>query len=116
MSRALGGFELLVLLALLHIDEESYGVPIRREIEDRTGREASTGALYTTLERLERRGLLSCRLGDPTPARGGRRRKLYTLAPAGLEALRESYGAFTTMVQGVEPLLRLADAPDGGRP
>lgn len=77
MSRALGGFEQLILLALLRLEDGTYGVAIRREIESRTGKEASTGALYTTPERLDKRGLVACELGEPIRERGGRR--LYTL-------------------------------------
>ena len=109
MSRALGGFEQLILLALLRLGDGTHGVAIRREIEARTGKEASTGALYTTLERLEKRGLVSCGLGDPTPQRGGRRKKLYSMEAAGTSALRDSYASFASMVEGVESKLTLAD-------
>ncbi len=109
MSRALGGFEQLILLALLRLGNGTYGVAIRREIESRTGKEASTGALYTTLERLEKRGLVSYELGDSTPARGGRRKKLYTMEPAGILALQSSYAAFASMVEGVEAQLHLTE-------
>ncbi|MGD8278582.1 MAG: helix-turn-helix transcriptional regulator [Gemmatimonadota bacterium] len=105
MSRALGGFEQLILLAILRLGDDTHGVAIRREIEARTGKEASTGALYTTLERLEARGLVAARLGDPTPVRGGRRKKLYSLKATGMAAIRESYDAFASMVQGVEAKL-----------
>ena len=110
MSRALGGFEQLILLAILRLGDETHGVAIRREIEARTGKEVSTGALYTTLERLETRGLVTGRLGEPTPVRGGRRKKLYSLEAAGVAAVRESYDAFASMVRGVEAKL----APGGG--
>jgi PadR family transcriptional regulator PadR len=111
MSRALGGFEQLILLALLRLGDGTYGVAIRREIESRTGKEASTGALYTTLERLEKRGLVSCDLGEPTRERGGRRKKLYTMQAAGTQALRESYASFASMVEGVEAQLTPGDNP-----
>jgi len=114
VSRALGGFEQVVLLAMLRLGDETHGVVIRREIEDRTRQEVSTGALYTTLERLEKRGLVTCRFGDGAPERGGRRRKLYRLAPVGLDALRESYETFASMVRGVETHLRPADDTGGG--
>jgi PadR family transcriptional regulator len=109
MSRALGGFEQLILLALLRLGDGTNGVAIRREIEARTGKEASTGALYTTLERLEKRGLISCEMGESTPERGGRRKKLYSMQAAGSLALRESYAAFASMVHGVEAQLAPAD-------
>jgi len=109
MSRALGGFEQLVLLALLRLGNGTYGVAIRREIETRTGKEASTGALYTTLERLETRGLVSCDLGEPTSERGGRRKKLYRMEAAGTHALQDSYASFANMVDGIEAQLTLAE-------
>ena len=68
----LGRFEELVLLALVRLRENAYGVPIRREIADRTGRDVSFGAVYTTLERLERKGYVTSRMGEPTRERGGR--------------------------------------------
>lgn len=101
MGRVLGGFEQLVLLALFRLGDGTHGAEIRREIERRTGREASTGALYTTLERLERRGLVSCSLGSPTPQRGGRRRKLYVMEAEGVSALQDSFHAFTQMADGL---------------
>ena len=111
MGRALGGFEQTILMALLRLGDGTDGVSIRREIEARTGQETSTGALYTTLERLETRGLVSHALGDSRPERGGRRRKLYRLEAPGLVALRESYGVFTAMVQGLESRLDVAEEP-----
>jgi DNA-binding PadR family transcriptional regulator len=108
MGRALGGFEQTILLAILQLGDDTDGVSIRRRIEARTGLETSTGALYTTLERLAARGLISFELGDATPERGGRRKKLYRLEEPGLLALRESFSVFTSMVRGVESLLDVA--------
>jgi len=105
MGRALGGFEQTILLALLQLGPDADGVSIRRTIEARTGLETSTGALYTTLERLAKRELISFELGDATPERGGRRKRLYRLEEAGLLELRESFSVFTSMVRGVEALL-----------
>ena len=88
MTRGLGEFEHLILLALLHLEEEqAYGVPIRDVIERRTGRRISAGAIYTALDRLSARGLVSSRLGEPTAERGGRRKRLYRLEPAGARAV-----------------------------
>ena len=112
MGRALGGFEQTILLAVLRLGGGADGVTIRREIEDRTGQEVSTGALYTTLERLDARGLVSHVLGESTPVRGGRRKKSYTLEEAGLRALRESYETFSAMVRGVEGHLDVAEDPE----
>ena len=74
---ALGDFEQLILLGVLRLGDEAYGVAIRQEIHRRSGRDVSINAVYTTLDRLERKGLLESWVGDPTPERGGRRKKFY---------------------------------------
>ncbi len=86
----LGRFEEIVLRALLRLRENAYGVPIRREIAELTGRDASFGAVYTTLERLERKGYVSSRLGDPTPERGGRAKRYFQIEAPGVRALNQS--------------------------
>jgi len=103
---ALGDFEQLVLMGVLRLNSEAYGAAIRQEIHARSGRDVSINAVYTTLDRLERKGLLKSWTGEPTPQRGGRRRKFYALRPAGLTALRGAYHAFTTMADGLEKPLR----------
>ena len=102
---ALGDFEQLVLLGVLRLDEQAYGAAIRQEIHARSGRDISINAVYTTLDRLEDKGLLRSWVGEPTPQRGGRRRKFYALRPAGLAALRHAYFTFTAMTRGLEPIL-----------
>jgi DNA-binding PadR family transcriptional regulator len=104
MTDWLGEFEQLVLFAVLHLDEP-YGVRVRQEIERRTGRTVSAGAVYTTLERLEARGLVVSSWGDPTPERGGKRKRFYMLRPAGREALARSWHALRAMARGVAPKL-----------
>ena len=101
----LGDFEQLVLLGVLRLGEEAYGAAIRQEIHERSGRDVSINAVYTTLERLEGKGLLRSSIGAPTAERGGRRRKFYALRPAGATALRDAYRAFTAMAGGLEPQL-----------
>jgi DNA-binding PadR family transcriptional regulator len=101
----LGDFEQLVLLGILRLKDEAYGAAIRQEIHARSGRDVSINAVYTTLDRLETKGLLRSWIGDPTPQRGGRRRKFYALRPAGIAALRHAYGALTAMADGLEGLL-----------
>ena len=105
----LGDFEQLVLLgvARLELQESAYGAAIRQEIHARTGRDVSINAVYTTLDRLESKGLLKSWVGDPTPQRGGRRRKFYALRPGGVAALRQAYRAFTAMAAGLESRLAL---------
>src|SRR5437764_10648918 len=103
----LGDFEQLVLLGVLRLElrDAAYGAAIRQEIHARSRRDVSINAVYTTLDRLESKGLLKSWVGDPTPQRGGRRRKFYGLRPPGMAALRDSYRAFTEMTNGLERLL-----------
>lgn len=93
----LGRFEELVLLALVRLRENAYGVPIRREIAERTGRDVSFGAVYTTLERLERKGYVSSWLGDPTPERGGRAKRYFRIKAPGVRALEHSQRTIASM-------------------
>jgi DNA-binding PadR family transcriptional regulator len=105
MRRYLGEFEQLLLFALVQLERDGYGSEIRRVIEARTGREVSPGALYTALDRLESRGLVSSTLGEPTPARGGKRKRYYRIEPAGAELLRRSQDALARMARGLKPRL-----------
>jgi PadR family transcriptional regulator, regulatory protein PadR len=94
----LGRFEEIVLLALGRLREnDAYGVPIRREIAERTGRDVSFGAVYTTLERLERKGYVSSRVGDPTPERGGRAKRYFRIEAPGVRALIETRATVAAM-------------------
>lgn len=102
----LGEFEQSALLAIAHLGDQAYGVTIRREIESRTGRTVSVGALYTALERLERKGLASSTMSDPTPERGGRSKRHYVLRPAGATALREARARLDRMWAGLEADLK----------
>ena len=99
---ALGDFEQLVLLGVLRLQDEAYGAAIRQEIHARSGRDVSINAVYTTLDRLETKGLLESWTGEPTAQRGGRRRKFYGLKPAGIAAMRQAYHAFQSMADGLE--------------
>jgi PadR family transcriptional regulator, regulatory protein PadR len=98
----LGEFEQIVLLAILRLGDDAYAIPIREEIEGRTGRNVARGALYTALERLGTKGCLTSRMSDPLPERGGRSRRYYTVSPAGLSALRASRAALLALWHGVE--------------
>jgi DNA-binding PadR family transcriptional regulator len=102
MAAPLGEFEHLVLIALVRLGSEAYGATVRREIEERANRELSIAAVYTTLERLEQKGLVRSRIGDPTPQRGGRRRKHFELLPHGARALKAAHVAYTRMTAGLE--------------
>jgi PadR family transcriptional regulator PadR len=108
MGHTIGDFEQLILFALVRLGPDAYGVTIRREIERRAGRVVSPGALYTALDRLENRGFVTSRLGDPTPERGGKRKRLYTLQPAGERALARVYESIRQMASGVATRLRAA--------
>jgi DNA-binding PadR family transcriptional regulator len=101
----LGDFEQLVLFGVLRLGGEAYGAAIRQEIHDRSGRDVSINAVYTTLDRLETKGLLRSRVGDPTPERGGRRRKFYAFTSIGEAALRHAYQSFRAMTRGFETRL-----------
>ncbi|MBZ5631495.1 MAG: PadR family transcriptional regulator [Acidobacteriia bacterium] len=98
----LGEFEQIVLLAVLRLGDDAYGVPIRREIEERTGRSLTVGALYRTLDRLEEKGCLASWFSDPIPERGGRSKRYFKVEPLGMRSLRESREALTAMWEGLE--------------
>lgn len=104
-KRYLGEFEQMVLLAILHVGDGAYGLAIRRELEARTGREVSHGAAYVTLERLAKKGLVETWMGEPTPQRGGRSKRHFSVTPAGVEALRESHRAMQSLRSGLEEIL-----------
>lgn len=106
-SVRLGEFELVVLLALAQLGDDAYGVAVQQEIARRTGRRTSFGAVYSTLSRLEEKGLVGSRLGDPSPQRGGRAKKHYELRAAGRDAIRSSLAALRTMTRGLDPSLEL---------
>ena len=107
MATGLGEFEQLVLLALMRLEPEAYGVAIRDEIEERTGRNVALGAVYTTLLRLEDKGFVATRLGDPTPQRGGRRKKYYRPLAAGRRELAASLDSLRNMTRGLTPGIEL---------
>jgi PadR family transcriptional regulator PadR len=98
----LGEFEQVVLLAVARLAGEGYGTTIRREIERRTGRDVSVGALYATLDRLERKGYVASRTGEPTPERGGRARRHFDLTDAGVRALRDTRRMLVALWKDVE--------------
>jgi PadR family transcriptional regulator len=106
VRQALGEFEQLVLLALVRLGADAYGATVRREIQTCAGRQVGISAVYTTLERLEQKGLVKSRIGDPTPQRGGRRRRHFELRPLGARALKEAYQAFAGMTTGLEAQLK----------
>jgi PadR family transcriptional regulator PadR len=105
MSReALGNFELMVLLAVLRVGEDAYGVPIARELEDKISREVLLGSVYAALERLEAKGLVASSLGDPTPERGGRAKRYFTVTAKGLREVRETQRTLVRLWRGLPEL------------
>jgi len=98
----LGEFEQIVLLAVLRLGQNAYGVPIRREIEKRTGRELTVGALYRTLDRLEEKGYVHSWLGDPVAERGGRAKRYFRVERLGVAALRLAQRELAAMWQGID--------------
>jgi DNA-binding PadR family transcriptional regulator len=104
-AAVLGEFEQLVLIAVLRLGRDAYGATISLEIETRSGRDVSVAAVHTTLGRLEQKRLTRSRLGDPTPQRGGKRKRLYAVTPAGVRALQHSMRALRKMTKGLEGLL-----------
>jgi PadR family transcriptional regulator, regulatory protein PadR len=102
----LGEFEQIVLLAILRLGDEAYGVPIRQDIEQRTGRALTVGALYRTLDRLEDKGYVASAFSDPTPERGGRSKRYFRIRPLGLRTLRASREALTAMWEGLDPMVQ----------
>ncbi len=103
---SLGEFEQLVLLATLRLGKDAYVVPIIDDIQARTGREVTHAAVYVALRRLEKRGLVSSRLGESTPARGGKPKRYFEVSPEAVALLRDSRDALLNMWQGLEPVER----------
>jgi len=101
----LGELEQIVLLAVMRLGDGAYATPILDEIESQAGRRIARGALYTALDRLEAKGCLRSKLGEPLPERGGRARRYFTVTPAAVRALRESRLALLRLWRGIESRL-----------
>ena len=102
MTVSLGEFEQIVLLAIVRLGHDAYGVSIRSEIAVRTGRETAPGALYTTLDRMEEKGLVRSWLGEATPQRGGRSKRYFAMTKTGMEALVKAQKAYQSLLEGLE--------------
>ena len=100
-GESLGEFEQVVLLAILRLGEDAYGVSIRDEIAACTARNPSPGALYTTLDRLEENGFVTSRYGDPTPQRGGRAKRFFTVTQKGVVTLARVQRGYQKLLQGI---------------
>jgi len=101
----LGSLEQIILLALMRLDGNAHGMIVRREIEKRTGRNISIGAVYATLERLETKGYVSSFTGEPTPERGGRAKRIFRVEAAGKRALQISEQTIRSMTAGLKDRL-----------
>jgi DNA-binding PadR family transcriptional regulator len=97
----LGEFEQVVLLAILRLEDDAYGVTLRSEIEKCTGRAPSPGAVYTTLDRLEDKGLIRSRIGEPTAVRGGRPKRFFTVSASGVQALTRAQRGYRRLLEGL---------------
>ena len=100
----LGNFDLMLLLALLRLGDDAYGVTIAQVLEEQTGREVVVASVYATLDRLEERGLVASSLGDPTPERGGRAKRYFRITNAGLREVREAQHALVNLWKGLPQL------------
>ena len=105
---SLGNFELMVLLAVIRLDDAAYGVTISRAIEAGTGREIAIGSVYAALERLQQKGFVRSRLGAPTPERGGRAKRYFRVTPDGVREARSTREALSVLWEGLPQL-------EGGR-
>lgn len=100
----LGGFELLVLLALIRLGDEAYGVPIGKAIQESSGRNVALGSVYVALERLEAKGLVTSERGEPTAVRGGRAKTFFRITARGLREARNAQRTFVRLWRGVPQL------------
>lgn len=105
MSReAIGNFELMVMLAVIRLGDDAYGVPISKIIEESTGREVLVGSVYAALERLEDKGFVASEVGEPTPERGGRAKRYFRLREKGLYQVRHTRSALIKLWRGIPAL------------
>jgi len=98
----LGEFEQFVLLALMRLGKDAYGMKVRQEIDQRTGRETAIGAVYATLDRLEQKGLVQSVVVESNAESGGRARRFYEITPQGIDSLRQSREAIAKLMEGLE--------------
>lgn len=103
--RYLGEFELMVMLVLIRLGEDAYGVPIGKAIEEASGREVALGSVYAALERLEEKGFVASSVGDPTPERGGRAKRYFHVTNTGLRQVRKTRQTLINLWRGLPQLL-----------
>jgi len=100
----LGNFDLMLLLALMRLGDDAYGVTIAQELEEQTGREVVVASVYATLERLQDRGLVISRMGDSTPERGGRAKRYFRITGAGTREVRDARQSLMNLWKGLPEL------------
>ena len=105
-STSLGEFEQIILLAILRLGDTAYAVAVREEIANCTHREPARGALYTSLDRLEEKGFVLSRMGEPTPERGGRAKRFFTVTKAGRQAVTQAQRSYQRLLKGLDILGR----------
>ena len=101
-KQSLGEIEHLVLLVVVRLGDEAYGMRISEELTERTGRDVAIGSVYAALDRLEKRGHVRSSIGEPTPQRGGRAKRYFTALRSGVEALADSRALLTGLWDGIE--------------
>jgi PadR family transcriptional regulator len=101
---AISNFELMVMLSLIRLGDEAYGVPISEQIAEQSGHDVALGSVYAALERLEDRGFVVSSIGDPTPERGGRAKKYFKMTGKGIEVVRDTRETLTRMWKGLKTL------------
>ena len=100
-EKFLGEFEQMVMLALIHLKDQSYGAKVRRLLDEQVGRSVAIGAIYSTLDRLEKKGMTESRMGESTPERGGRPKRYFKVTALGQTALKKSRSAMNTLWTGI---------------
>ena len=100
-ERLLGGFETLLLLAVIRLDGQAYGVTVREELKTQAGKDVAVGAIYTGLDRLAQKGFVESWAGDPTPERGGRAKRFYRVTAAGIRAIKDTQSAIRKLSRGL---------------
>lgn len=105
-TKHLGELEQMVLMAVLQLQDNAYGTTVKAELSDRAGRRVSPGALFATIDRLEQKGMIASHLGDPTPGRGGKRKRFLTVTAKGVAALRDAREAWVRMSEGLDEVLQ----------
>ena len=105
-KKHLGELEQMVLMAVLQLKGDAYGTTVLNELSERGGRKVSPGALFATIDRLEGKGMVSSELGDPTPGRGGKRKRFLSVTPKGVAALQEAREAWMRMSEGLDEVIQ----------